>query len=107
MRKLLLILLLLCPAHGAWADYDIDVNPGGRFKEGIFRGDPYVSGCIRNEYNKALICGRWRFHEGKVKGSWDYAMDRCYSDLYSAGSRKYGDFSSKINQIWSIDCNPG
>ena len=47
MKKFLVILLLLFPVHGAWADYDIDVNPGGKFKEGIFRGDPYVSGCIR------------------------------------------------------------
>ena len=37
MKKLLVILLLFFPVHSAWADYDIDVNPGGRFKEGIGR----------------------------------------------------------------------
>ena len=107
MKKLLVILLLVFLAHGAWADHDdIYVNPGGKFDDGFWFPDPTVGGCIYDEHRKGLLCGDWRYNEGKVKGSFQYALDRCYGDLNKAGRKKYRGFSSKIKHgDWTIFCD--
>ena len=109
-KKLLIIVFILFPFYAKGVDWAFTVNPGGKFRTGLFFEDPVVYGCIHNDRMKALVCGKWYFNEAKVKGSKSYAYNKCQTDLFREGTKRYVGFARKINIEsvadggWYIEC---
>jgi hypothetical protein len=78
------------------------------YKKGIIFGDPYVIGCIYDLLDASFgkKCAhrsiKFYYHEGKHKGSWDKAYDKCRNYLRQVGYRKYRNFNSVD---YSIECS--
>ena len=77
------------------------------YKKGMFFSDPYVSGCIYDLLDASFgkKCAhssfKYYYHEGKHKGSWDKAYDKCYAELRRTGFRKYRNFN---RDDFSVEC---
>ena len=78
------------------------------YKTGMFFADPYVIGCIYDLLDASFgsKCAhrspKYYYHEGKHKGSWDKAYERCYNYLRRLGHRTYRNFN---RDDFSVECS--
>jgi hypothetical protein len=86
----------------------IDHVKADHYKTGLMFADPYVIGCIYDLLDASFgkKCAqrslKYYYHEGKHKGSWNKAYEKCYNELRQLGYRKYRNFN---NTDYSIECS--
>ena len=106
MKKILGI-VVLCFAFYVSPTNTID-SKADHYKTGIIFGDPYVIGCIYDLLDASFgsKCAhrspKYYYHEGKHKGSWDKAYERCYNYLRRLGHRTYRNFN---RDDFSVECS--
>jgi hypothetical protein len=106
MKKILPILFLGILINISFINNDS--AKADHYKTGIIFADPYVIGCIYDLLDASFgsKCAhrspKYYYHEGKHKGSWNKAYDRCYNYLRRIGYRKYRNFN---NVDYSVECS--